>query len=332
MRRLVLALVLCLFAWPVQAQISADFSAATGGSVRPGWDGGTCNSGRTGAIRYNSSITGLQFCDGTAWEPVGVVTGSCAAPSGLSFSNVTGATLNTVYTSAAVTITFTGCTGPYSVSVSGAGTAQISVNGGQWSTSGAIYSGQTLQVRLTSSGSISTGLTATVTVGPSSTTWTVTTRSAALQVFSTYFEYTASGLGGLSGADSICQSEAGWAGLAGTYKAIMSSDATSAASRLTLSYPIVNACDGSTVAPSNLWAGSITDYIFNPYGCGVTTATVITGTNSNGSRATGATCNSWSSSGSYVSAWIYNYSNSGWINNGTNDCDSWQGVLYCIQQ
>ena len=74
---------------------------------------------------------------------------------------LTGQSLSAIVASNTPTITFTGCAGTYLVTVTGAATAQVSINGGAWVTSGAISSGQTLQVRLTSSGTANTMLTAT---------------------------------------------------------------------------------------------------------------------------------------------------------------------------
>jgi len=290
----------------------------------------SCTSYTAGAVRWNTTLSNLEVCDGTTWQVVGVGTSSCGSVSGLSYTNVTNATLNTVYTSGAATITFSGCSGALSVSVSGSGSPQISVNGGAWSSSGAIQSGQTLQVRLTSSGSASTGLTATVTVASSSTNWTVTTRSASLQVFMTGSAYIGGNIGGLSGADAICQAAAGTAGYAGTYKAIMSDDSTSAAARLTLSYPIVRATDGATVAATNLWSGSLSNPI------STSSQPVWTATNAAGSIVTGYTCSSWTSTGASATTGTSNLTNTSWAEYGNSTsyaygCGSAE-YLYCIQQ
>jgi hypothetical protein len=298
----------------------------------------SCSGYPAGAVRYNTTLTNTEFCNGTIWQQVPAYSSSCGSPSGLSFTNVTNATLSTSYTSNTATITFSGCSSPLSVSVSGAATAQISVNGGTWTTSGAILSGQTLQVRLTSSGSVSTGLTATVTVGASSTNWTVTTRSAALQVFTTTNLYTASGFGGLSGADTICQSEANTAGYAGTYKAILSDDSTSAASRLTLSYPVANAYNGSTVSASNLWNGTISTQILTPAGTNSTGNGnwVFSGTNADGSAATGSTCSNWTTTAGFNNMRGASNSSSNssgqWIAQSSSTACNLALPFYCIQQ
>ena len=260
--------------------------------------GASCTSTQQGAIRYNSNLNNVEFCNGSNWVFLAAGSSSCGTPSGLSFTNVTGASLVTLYSSNTATITFTGCTTGQSASVTGAVGAQISINGGTWVTSGIITSGQTLQVRLTSSSLASTVLTATVTVGSTNANWTVTTRAGSLKIFETANNYTGGGIGGLSGADTICQTEAGTAGYAGTYKALLSDATTGAASRVTLSYPIVNAYDGTTVAGSNLWSGTLTTHIKNPsgnnpaFGCGYTNVWT-------GSSPVGAVqpdnCSSWSS-------------------------------------
>jgi len=259
--------------------------------------GSSCSTYPAGAQRYNATLGNVEFCNGTTWYQVPAYATACGTPSGLSFTNLTSQSLNTVVTSNTATITFSGCSAgvALSVSVSGAATAQISVNGGAWVTSGAIASGQTLQVRLTSSGSISTTLTATVTVGSSSTNWTTTTRSGSLQAFMTPGGYIGGTLGGLSGADTACQAAANAAGFSGTYKAIMSDDSTSAASRLTLSYPIVNAYDSSTIAATNLWSGTLTTAIESTTGASYGGTIVLTGTTNGGAIQTGETCTSWTS-------------------------------------
>jgi Protein of unknown function (DUF1566) len=137
--------------------------------------GSSCSTYPAGAMRYNTTISNIEVCNGTVWQAIGNTSSSCGLPSGLSFTDVTGATLSTLYTSGAATITFSGCSSALSVSVTGGGGPQISTNGGGWTTSGSIYSGQTLQVRQTSSNSGSTQVTATVTVASTSTNWHVTT-------------------------------------------------------------------------------------------------------------------------------------------------------------
>ena len=283
-----------------------------------------CSSTTAGAIRYNSSLASLEFCNGTAWGGLPAAATSCSAPSGLSFTNLTSQSLGVTVTSNTATITFTGCSGSYSVAVAGAATAQISINGGAWTTSGVISSGQTLRVRMTTSGSASTTLTATVTVNATSTNWTTTTRGGSLNMFITAAAYIGGSLGGLTGADALCQSEAGTAGYAGTYKAVLSDDSTNAKDRLTLSYPIVRASDGVTVSTVNLWNGALSNSF--GYGAGVWTGSQPAGT----IYATG-TCGSWASTGANGIYGIGNRSDSNWMQASASGCGG-ALPLYCIQQ
>ena len=353
---LVLALVLgCAPAWAqVDGETTTPGSTCNGGVTaghgnRPDWDtifecngstqwqrgayffgssSDTCDSNHAGMVQWTGSA--FQGCDGTNWDTLAANGGgTCSAPSGLSFTNLTSQSLSTVVTSNTATITFTGCTGTLAVSVTGVATAQFSVNGGAWETSGAISSGQTLRVRMTTSSSVSTVLTATVTVGSSSTNWTTTTRSGSLNVFGTAGTYISGTIGSLSGADAICQSEANTAGYAGTYKAIMSDNSTSAASRLTLSYPIVNAYDGSTFAATNLWAGTYTTAIKTP--SGGSNGSAWTGTTNAGGIATGETCSSWANTGSNG---VFGYDNATYgefFDYQAQACTAGK-QLYCIQQ
>jgi hypothetical protein len=296
-----------------------------------------CSGTTVGGIRYTSTTPNIEFCDGSVWRMLAASSIACGSPTGLSFTNVTGQPTSTIVGSNIATITFSGCAGSSLLaSVTGTGTAQISINGGGWTTSGSIQSGQTLQVRMTTSPSANTVLTATVTVNATSTNWTTTTLAGALNVFMTPGGYTGSTMGGLGGADTDCQTAASAAGYSGTYKAILLDDTTSAASRLTLIYPIVNAYDGSTVAPSNLWSGLLSTAIKNPSG-GTTCSGcpggsfVWSGTNVSGAIATGSTCTSWSSaSGGQLGAG--GQTGSGWVNFAGGACATYTAGLWCIQQ
>ena len=143
---------------------------------------GNITNGQTLAVRLTSSASFSTAI--TATVNVGGVTDTWSVttlpadttPDALDFTpNVTNASLSTLTTASAVTINGINTTTP--VSVTGVG-AQISINGGAWGTSGNITNGQTLAVRLTSSASFSTAITATVTVGGVTDTWSVTTLAA----------------------------------------------------------------------------------------------------------------------------------------------------------
>jgi hypothetical protein len=310
--------------WQYPAYVVQSYSGSPGAS---------CSGYPVGALHYTTTASEIEFCNGTNWNFLAAGSTSCGTPSGLSFTNLTSQALGVSVTSNTATITFTGCSGAVAVSVSGAATAQISVNGGAWATSGAISSGQTLQVRMTTSGSVSTVLTATVTVNATSTNWTTTTRSGSLTIFATPILYYGSGIGGLSGADALCQSAASTAGYAGTFKAVMCDATTNASTRLSLSYPIVNAYGGSTVAATNLWSGTIANEIYTPSG-GLSSGyytNIWTGCTYAGNTSAGNTCSSWSSSSGNGETGLDNTTTQ-WLQVGTIGCSSWQLSIYCIQQ
>lgn len=105
----------------------------------------------------------------------GVTAVACdTTPDGFSFTDVTEAVPGTLTVSNSITIG--GINAAVAVSVSG---GEIRINGGSWGTSGTVNNGETLEVRVTSSGSNSTGVTATVTVGGVSDIWSVTTAAPA---------------------------------------------------------------------------------------------------------------------------------------------------------
>jgi hypothetical protein len=125
----------------------------------------------TGSITY-SCANGVTAID----------TSSCAdssdtTPNSFSFTDVTNQELNTLITSNSISIT--GINAPTAVSVSGNGSPQVSINGGGWTTSGSISSGQTIRVRLTSANIGSTQYVATVNIGGEVDIWRVTTEAPA---------------------------------------------------------------------------------------------------------------------------------------------------------
>lgn len=177
---------------PVSVSISGggspQFSVAGGAWVTSG----TITNGQTLQLRMTTSPSSNTTL--TATVTVGTVSDAWATttqvqdntPNTFAFTDVTGQQLAAVITSNALTISGIG-PAPVSVSVSGAGSPQVSINGGAWGTSGTISNGQTLAVRLTSAGTSNTARTATITVGTVSDTWSVTTATvtAGSQSFTT---------------------------------------------------------------------------------------------------------------------------------------------------
>jgi len=130
-----------------------------------------------GMAVLNTDTNLVNIRAGGQWVAFGSLYATGEAPS-VSFTDQTGVVPSTLTTSNTITVTLNGSALPVPVSVSGAGSPQININGTGWVTSGSIYSGQTLQVQLTSSSSNSTANAATVVVGGTSDTWNVTTRAA----------------------------------------------------------------------------------------------------------------------------------------------------------
>ncbi|MCE6971399.1 beta strand repeat-containing protein, partial [Cereibacter sphaeroides] len=145
---------------------------------------GTITSGQTLAVRLTAA-TGTNGGSRTAAVTVGgvganfVVTTIDTTPAAFNFASRTDVALSTAIASATATIT--GITAPANVTVTG---GLISVAGGGWVSSDTISAGETLAVRVTSAGTVSTTRTATVTVGGVSDTYSVTTGTNIPNAFS----------------------------------------------------------------------------------------------------------------------------------------------------
>jgi hypothetical protein len=142
-------------------------------------------------------------------------------------------------------------------------------------------------------------------------------------------------LGGLSGADQACQTEATNAGLPGTFKAWLSTSSSPASTRLA-NYGGAFRLPGASGA---LVANGFSDLLTNgpkapidihADGSGPTTAMVWTGTTSNGSFA-GLDCSSWSTTLSGGEDGQSNFTTGLWTNLGDASCNT-PAHLYCIQQ
>jgi hypothetical protein len=159
----------------ISGQGTPEFRIAGG----PWVTSGIINNGQTLQLRLTTNAA--LSTTNTATVVVGTVEGSWGVstvgadtvPNAFSFTDRTGVAKNTLITSNSITITGVNASTP--VSVSGGGTPLISINGGAWVTGGNISNGQTLQVRLTSSSSDLTTLTATINVGGVTDSWTVQT-------------------------------------------------------------------------------------------------------------------------------------------------------------
>jgi hypothetical protein len=95
-------------------------------------------------------------------------------PDAFSFTDVTGAVLSTVYTSAAITVG--GIDAAAAITVTG-GTYDINASGAFTSDAGTVENGDTVRARGTSSGSYETAVNVAVTIGGVSDTFTITTQA-----------------------------------------------------------------------------------------------------------------------------------------------------------
>lgn len=157
-------------------------------------------------------------------------------------------------------------------------------------------------------------------------------------------------LGGLAGADAICQSEAAANGLPGTFKAFLSDNNTSAADRLTHSSVPYETVNGTRIADN--WADLVDGWIDNAFekiSGSTSVGYAWTGSDRDGTKATyypsdypagyqlDLTCNNWSmdtNSLHYLGA-------RGKVDDPTAWADWWERdgsscssslALYCIEQ
>lgn len=157
----------------------------TGGEYRINGTGSWLTSANTvgneDTVEVRQTSSGSYETTTTATLTVGTysadfnVTTKDISPDPFTFVDQTGLELNTLTESNTVTIT--GIDTPTAISISG-GSGEYSIDGGAFtSVSGLISSGSTVKVRVTTSGSYSTGVSTTLTVGSYSDTFTATTKA-----------------------------------------------------------------------------------------------------------------------------------------------------------
>ena len=121
----------------------------------------------------NGTSTSGTLTIGTVSDTYQVSTGQDTTVDAYDFTNQNSLNLSTlVYSN---TETITGISTGVSVSISG-NSAEFSINGGSYGTSGTITNNQTLRLRMNTSGSYVTNTATTVNVGGVTDTWTITTR------------------------------------------------------------------------------------------------------------------------------------------------------------
>ena len=149
-------------------------------------------------------------------------------------------------------------------------------------------------------------------------------------------------LGGISGADSICNTEASSSGLKRTYKAILSSSLSSAFSRLNLTGKVYVFSDSETNSVvvnlgTDLWntgsgGADLLSSINIDTNYNVVSLSPWTGTDSDGSiTLTGDMCQNWTSSSAAFQGQTGSTSslNDSWIEGISSNCNL-SRRLYCI--
>jgi hypothetical protein len=143
-------------------------------------------------------------------------------------------------------------------------------------------------------------------------------------------------LGGLTGADSICQSLAQAAGLPGTYKAWLSDSTASPSTRFVRSTGPYRLVGGNKVADNwtDLTNGSLdVPIIVTEMGAAVASGTAVwTHTQPNGAALASANhCGNWGTATGDGDVGDLAASNATWTVDETLACNS-EGRLYCFQQ
>jgi hypothetical protein len=214
------------------------------------------------------------------------------------FTAVTGSQLNTVNTSTSKTIT--GINTPTAVTISGNGT--FSIAGGAYGTTGNISNNQSITVRLTSSGSYSTAVSTTLTIGGGNKQgiYTVTTRAVvaattptdivATQTTNTSASsqnLTVTGSGG-SGTTQVSSNNSSWVSNGSTFSQSRNStvtyyarnvgETTSSSYSETKFIPPVVSGISANVAAASLAAGGVDDTYSPSRGAGFTNYSSYWGT------------------------------------------------------
>jgi hypothetical protein len=333
----VFLIILCFAASPAMAQASIDLSARTDAAAMPvGTTGQRPGSPINGMLRYNSTSAGLEAYVNGSWSPL-------TGPPTVQFNSLVGQPTSTVVSSA--TIVVTGFAGTPAISISGSGTPKFSIAGAAFSnTTTTITSGQTLQLQLTSSATGNTTYTATLTIGSTTTTWSVTTASKIVLYANganSAANFGAAYGGGRAGADAYCQAaQPGGLTCNGTIHAFVSFTGDTIAGFPTnygtpSGIPIYWYNRGTSTANvliHTTWAGLFTGGIYYSDSVGLGSATALW-TGSTYIGALSYNCAGWTtnSSGGY-GEYGYDATDGTWLDYGTATCNGSAMVLcVCLQ-
>jgi Divergent InlB B-repeat domain len=151
-------------------------------------------------------------------------------------------------------------------------------------------------------------------------------------MFVTSQRYPVTQLGGLAGADDICQTTAAGAGLPGNFVAFLSTSSVNAKTRVgnargwirTDGKPVIDQLS-TTLATGQLFYAPEVDEQGQ-----IVFTSAVTGSNSDGTVATGETCSDYTSTSGYLAFGAPPYGAWNWLLLGNTDCSS-TFSLYCMQ-
>ncbi|MCB9991211.1 MAG: hypothetical protein H6867_07495 [Rhodospirillales bacterium] len=338
-----------VFGFGLSGLVHAQESSAvfSGGSVKIGYDGRTCDGSLEGSIRYNSSGPAMECCDGASWASCGG--GSTCGIYAISFTDQVDVAKSTVISSDIIQVNTDSCTADVAVSGDGSPQYRICSNSScsvvdqTWgNTAGTVAGGKYVQMRLTSSASGNTTLTARLTLGSATITdWDVTTVPDGRQVFITSASW-AGDLKGITGATYKCQDAADTAGLTGIFRPWLTAYSTSLEpqdifTQSSIPYLLVT---GTKIADNwtDLVDGSIDAIIDrDENGTQQTGREVWSNTTTSGARKNSGGnnhCFEWTSGngGHGGEKGDNTYADSRWTDNGTASACSGLKRLYCFEQ
>ncbi len=251
-----------------------------------------------------------------------------------SFSSGGAATSNTVTVTGilqSIPVSITGGTG-MNIIKNGASTGSTSITG--------VVNNDTLAFTMNAPAVVGTQSTATVTIGDDVYSWWIgyADSSKTIKAFVTSTTPTCQSMGGLLGADTICNNLAAASsyGLSSSWKALLSDSITSANKRIPWNWKNMVLVDGTVVVDgglSDLFDGSV-DNLFNKTESGGTyNGSVWTGSDSAGGTygTTTQTCNNYNGLAGLVRVGNNVLPNSTWISNSTVDSAWTTAAMYCIE-
>ena len=139
-------------------------------------------------------------------------------------------------------------------------------------------------------------------------------------------------LGGLSGANTKCQTLANAAGRSGSWVALLSTNYSNASTSILPTYPVRDT-NAATISVSSIWSGTLSAAVTRDENGNVLSSTLSawTGSSSSGALQSENTCGSWGSNASSDTGRTGDASatTANWLSNASTACNNLQR-LYCI--